>query len=583
MAEERALAPECAELIEELAGLFRTSEGIFGCDEMFDYMARRTCEVQRATNPVLRRFWDASGGSAPAVWHEIPPVPVAAFKDMPIVSGAAEVVYRTSGTSGGGQRPASTMSRASTSIAPRARRIPASLFGAGYAVARARATVSLVSLVPHPTAAPDSSLSAMAGFVAQEPEIAHATWAFHPQRGLDAEAVIQATGEAPHPILLLTTAFALVHLLDALDESPLRLPPGSRVMETGGFKGRAAEVDRATLYQRVQGTLAVPESHIVNEYGMTEMLSQAYDGVAGDASPVAERIHRFPLWVRTRALDPLDLTPLPPGETGLLAHFDLANAASVCHLLTEDLGRVTRDGGVELVGRAPGADLRGSRWRESFLRRRRPAGSTWDRVHGAAGQATIERPDPWSGRLGLPPKPAATDLSPAERGGLSRGPPSGSGAGSAPNPPRRIAQQAQRANGSSFVERACGILAGGRGFPNPFPMARVQQVPKTPAQSREMSRGGRGDGQVVVDRCAGTPRPVRVSGPPRPRRLRPGRRAGDHGYLAGDHPPSRCRDRSGGDRYVHDPGTACQVSGAGEAWCGRRGAHDAVRAAPGPS
>lgn len=391
MADARALAPECAELIEELAGLFRTSEGIFGCDEMFDYMARRTCEVQRATNPVLRRFWDASGGSAPAVWHEIPPVPVAAFKDMPIVSGAAEVVYRTSGTSGGaarrGEHHVASVDLYRAAAGANYRR---HLFGArDTAVARGARTVSLLSLIPHPSAAPDSSLSAMAGFIAQEPEIAHATWAFHPQRGLDAEAVIHATGEAPHPILLLTTAFALVHLLDALEESPLRLPPGSRVMETGGFKGRAAEVDRATLYQRVQSTLAVPESNIVNEYGMTEMLSQAYDGVAGDASPTAERIHRFPLWVRTRALDPMDLTPLPPGETGLLAHFDLANAASVCHLLTEDLGRVTRDGGVELVGRAPGADLRGcSLAAESFLRatgglaRHRSSGD------GAAGQVT---------------------------------------------------------------------------------------------------------------------------------------------------------------------------------------------------
>ena len=391
MADERALAPECAELIEELAGLFRTSEGIFGCDEMFDYMARRTCEVQRATNPVLRRFWDASGGSAPAVWHEIPPVPVAAFKDMPIVSGASEVVYRTSGTSGGaGRRGEHHVASVDLYRAAARANYRRHLFGTGdAAAARGTRTVSLVSLVPHPAAAPDSSLSAMAGFVAQEPEVADATWAFHPRRGLDAEAVVQAAGEAPHPILLLTTAFALAHLLDALEESPLRLPPGSRVMETGGFKGRAAEVDRATLYRRVQGTLAVAESHIVNEYGMTEMLSQAYDGVAGDASPAAERIHRFPLWVRTRALDPLDLTQLPPGETGLLAHFDLANAASVCHLLTEDLGRVTRDGGVELVGRAPGADLRGcSLAAESFLRATGGLARNRRSGDGAAGQAT---------------------------------------------------------------------------------------------------------------------------------------------------------------------------------------------------
>ena len=402
MAAERALAPECAELVEELAGLFRESEGIFGCDEMFDYMARRAHEVQRATNPVLRRFWDAAAGPAPAAWHEIPAVPVAAFKDAPIVSGTPEVVYRTSGTSGGvarrGEHHVASVDLYRAASRANYRR---HLFGGGDAHAPGESAVdsltarapnagvramALVSLIPHPEAASDSSLSAMAGFIAREPEVARTTWAFHPRRGLDAEAVVRATTEAPHPILLLTTAFALVHLLDALQESPLCLPPGSRVMETGGFKGRAAEVDRTTLYRRVYDGLAVPESHVVNEYGMTEMLSQAFDGVAGSASAPAERVHRFPPWVRTRALDPLDLSPLPPGRTGLLAHFDLANAASVCHLLTEDLGRVTRDGGVVLAGRAPGADLRGcSLAAESFLRATRGRRAGGD---GAAGKVT---------------------------------------------------------------------------------------------------------------------------------------------------------------------------------------------------
>jgi hypothetical protein len=178
------------------------------------------------------------------------------------------------------------------------------------------------------------------------------------------------------PVLLLTTAFALVHLLDALGDSSLPLPDGSRIMETGGFKGRVAAVDRAALYRRVHSVLAVPESHIINEYGMTEMLSQAYDGVAGHAAPASGRVHRFPPWVRTRALDPSELTPLPPGDPGLLAHFDLANAASVCHLLTEDLGSVTEDGGVRLAGRAHGSDVRGcSLTAESFLRATRGGGT----------------------------------------------------------------------------------------------------------------------------------------------------------------------------------------------------------------
>lgn len=388
---------EVAEVTEELAKLFREEEETFGNRDAFDRMALRVHEAQRATNPTLRRYWDAAASAEPGAWHEIPPVSVAAFKDMAIVSGAAEVVFRTSGTTAGaarrGEHHVASVDLYHAAARGNFRR---HLFAAG-AQAHARdgsgahasdtrvlrpRRFALVSLIPPPEVVPDSSLSAMAGFVAREPEVTRTIWACHPERGLDVAKVVRAAGAATEPVLLLTTAFALVHILDALREVRLVLPTGSRIMETGGFKGRVAEVDRGTLYERVSEGLGVPSSHVVNEYGMTEMLSQAYDGVAGHALPAPERVHRFPPWVRTRALDPVDLFPLPPGKPGLLAHFDLANAASVCHLLTEDLGSTTHDGGVRLLGRAPGAGLRGcSLTAESFLRTTRRPGLAGGRPH----------------------------------------------------------------------------------------------------------------------------------------------------------------------------------------------------------
>lgn len=257
-----------------------------------------------------------------------------------------------------------------------------------------------MSLVPNPTSVPDSSLGTMAGFISREPEVSAAAWAFDPETGVDVDMVRETLDGASdvmpngQPVLLLATSFALVQLLDALQDErgvrgsdgrprgnesgacgndDVRLPPGSRIMETGGFKGQTAEVDRGTLYRRIGAVLGVPESHLVNEYGMTEMLSQAYDAVAGGAPPLApplpERVHRFPPWVRTRALDPVGLGPLPPEQPGLLAHFDLANAGSVCHLLTEDMGATTSDGGFRLLGRAAGALPRGcSLTAETFVR-----------------------------------------------------------------------------------------------------------------------------------------------------------------------------------------------------------------------
>lgn len=354
-------------MTEELVGLFRGRGGdspaaALADDAAFDTLAMRIHAAQRAANPILRRFWDASRAAPPTAWHEIPPVPVTAFRDTAIVSGTPEVVFRTSGTTrgGGGRGEHHVPSIGLYRVAARANYRRHLIHGANR--------LRILSLIPSPRAAPDSSLSAMAGFIAAEPEVTGTVWAFDHGEGVDIEAVRDAA-TAKVPILLLTTAFALVHLLDALGSERIPLPEGSRMMETGGFKGRVAEVDRATLYRRAADTLGIPLSSIVNEYGMTELLSQAYDGVAGTAPPLPARVHRFPPWVRTRALDPATLAPLPHGEPGLLAHFDLANAGSVCHILTEDLGHTTADGGLCLLGRATGATPRGcSLAAESFLR-----------------------------------------------------------------------------------------------------------------------------------------------------------------------------------------------------------------------
>jgi hypothetical protein len=106
---------------------------------------------------------------------------------------------------------------------------------------------------------------------------------------------------------------------------------------------------------------------MVNEYGMTELLSQFYEPVfrVGGAAradlgsaPLENRRHVGPPWVRTRVLDPETLEPCAPGAPGLLCHLDLANAGSVAAVLTADLG-VADEGGFRVLGRAPGAEPRG--------------------------------------------------------------------------------------------------------------------------------------------------------------------------------------------------------------------------------
>lgn len=333
----------------------------FADERAFNRVAMRVHAAQRRADGILRRYWDAAAPGPPLNWQDVPPVPVAAFKDVRIAAGGAERVFRTSGTSAGRSRRGEHHV-ASLGLYRAAAR------GAYRAALLAEAeAVRMVALLPSPGDAPDSSLSTMAAFVAEEPEVRSAWWAFDAAKGARLDVVRDAVGDGATPVLLLATAFSLVHLLDAAGPSGLALPPGSRIMETGGFKGRSARVDRDALYARARRRLGVPEACVVNEYGMTELLSQSYDGIAGRAPPLAERVHRFPPWVRVRALDPATLRPLPPGEPGILAVFDLANAGSVCHVLTEDVGVLDSDGGFRLRGRAA-AEARGcSLTAESFL------------------------------------------------------------------------------------------------------------------------------------------------------------------------------------------------------------------------
>jgi len=179
-------------------------------------------------------------------------------------------------------------------------------------------------------------------------------------RGVDARLARSFLGARQRdrlPILILSTAFALVQLLEALERLDLRfrVPPGSAVFETGGYKGRSRMVPPTELARRLDERLALPAGSIVREYGMTELTSQFYTAAIRGGDP---DLFRPPHWARVRVLDPETLQEAPPGTTGLICIFDLANLSSAIHLLTEDLG-VAEEGGFRLLGRAAGAELRG--------------------------------------------------------------------------------------------------------------------------------------------------------------------------------------------------------------------------------
>jgi hypothetical protein len=111
------------------------------------------------------------------------------------------------------------------------------------------------------------------------------------------------------------------------------------------------------LHDGIVDVFGIAPQAVINEYGMTELLSQLYEPVFTEGLSAAGG-HVSPPWLAVRALDPTTLREAPEGEPGILCFFDLANLGSVSHILTEDVG-VVRDGRVYLRGRTKGAEPRG--------------------------------------------------------------------------------------------------------------------------------------------------------------------------------------------------------------------------------
>lgn len=329
----------------------------------FDRLAHLVFAFQYHENAAYGAYCDRRGRTPGEVrhWSAIPAVPTSAFKAVPLVCGdpgAARVVFRTSGTTRGRTRRGEhhLLDTALYDAALRAG-FTAHLLPDG-------ARLPVLSVIPAAADAPDSSLAYMADTVIRELG-ADGSRTFHGAEGPDIEAISHAlasTGREGRPVCLMATSLALAHLLDRLEARDRRfeLRAGSRLMDTGGFKGRTREVARAELYARVRDRLGIEPVWCVNEYGMTEMSSQFYDTRGGDPEGmrVEERRYVGPGWVRTRAVDPESLEIVPDGEVGVLRHWDLANLDSVMVLQTEDLG-VCEPGGIRLLGRAADAEPRG--------------------------------------------------------------------------------------------------------------------------------------------------------------------------------------------------------------------------------
>jgi hypothetical protein len=290
---------------------------------------------------------------------DIPAVPTDAFKVTRVATfdpGEAVITFRTSGTTVGtrGEHPIRDLATQDAA---------AIAFGRRWLARDLEARVPVVVLGPTPAEARDSSLVHMCDTFVKTfglPASAALTYLIDTDGVLDLamfdERVAIALA-ANQPMLVLGTSFAFVHFIDGLGKDTFHLPRGSRVMQTGGYKGRSREVPADVLRTDLARAFGLDVRSIVAEYGMTELSSQFYERTLFEpGAPLG--LYAEPPWARVVPVDPDTLARVRDGAVGIAKIIDLMNVDSAVVVLTQDQVRRVKDG-FELLGRAPGAPPRG--------------------------------------------------------------------------------------------------------------------------------------------------------------------------------------------------------------------------------
>ncbi len=355
MSQRCTSAKNSAEMTAQVLDFLSNPDG-----QDFNALALQVFAYQFEHNLPYQHFCSARSHTPDTVtrWQDIPAVPTVAFKELDLTCGPPEKIFRTSGTTRGQEKRgrhlvpdlqlyhASALAHFSACLLPDNRRLP------------------MLALIPTPDMRPDSSLTQMTEWVmaacgVEENAYFIDTAGIHLDAFTDAVAQVQKEGT---PVCILAITSALVAFFDHCEAAgqQFTLPGGSRIMDTGGNKGKGRMISRNGFLQSCWKYLKVAGYYCVNEYGMTEMASQFYDNVLYNRFRRSNepRYKIGPAWTRTLVVDPETLQEVPRGQTGILRHFDLANVGSVMAIQTDDLGYTVGDG-FEIVGRVPGAEARG--------------------------------------------------------------------------------------------------------------------------------------------------------------------------------------------------------------------------------
>lgn len=317
-----------------------TTDQIFSIADgkQFAKIALKAFRLHHADNAVYRQFCDFLGTDASQVKsvQSIPFLPIEFFKSEAIITAdlQPQIVFTSSGTTG--------MATSRHLVADLD--VYTESFRRGFSHFYGDITdYCVLALLPSYLEREGSSLVYMAADMIKQSEDPESGFYLHDLDALDAK--LRRLDAEGRNVILLGVTYALLDLA----ERGFHLKH-TIVMETGGMKGKRREMIREELHEVLKKGFGVDKIH--SEYGMTELLSQAYSLGNG----------RFecPPWMAVMARDPEDaLSPIGFGRTGGLNVIDLANIHSCPFIATQDLARCYPDGSFEVLGRFDHADIRG--------------------------------------------------------------------------------------------------------------------------------------------------------------------------------------------------------------------------------
>lgn len=307
--------------------------------EEFETLCLELFQMQYQRIPVYRTFVDALNIKPSHITklEDIPFMPIEFFKDYKVLAEneKAELLFKSSGTTG--------MQRSQHFVKSALVYEQSFIKGFEYFYGPVSDYIFL-ALLPSYIENGDSSLVYMADHLIKLSNNEDSGFYLN-----DYAKIIEKLNQlknSPKKVMLLGVSYAL---LDLVDLQTFDFPQLT-IMETGGMKGRRKEMVREELHEFIGKGFGVNKIH--SEYGMTELLSQAYS--KGDG------VFSCPPWMKIMIRDVNDpLSLLEEGKSGAINIIDLANIHSVSFLATQDLGKITAPNEFQILGRFDNSDIRG--------------------------------------------------------------------------------------------------------------------------------------------------------------------------------------------------------------------------------